>query len=356
MRGKCGLHCKQTMTTTAPVRSLKLQHESSLKKKTSKPPKKRPGVCASGNAVPAMKNLLNDCTTTKQRGDLVDYAAECVRLREQLEHVLQDHQRQSEEIVALRALAKTLKSEVEAIHDSRQHLQPSSNPAELHGQRNSHEFFKLDLQIEGLRSENEELTKKLQRINHESQDLRAMLAHQLPRYKLHAVQTRAELESVVSQLREEQTHSDKLRAQLIRLKARSVQKIQVAPPRLDSGSCHSAGLAGDKWTSTVSVSSISDTWNNAIGLQADMGRAAPGTVRGNEENIKLNSSNSDDSSIQPQKIPRASTPRIPGCTDWILPEDVSLADLVGPLTQLEDQLTQLHSALDGVKGAALSDS
>ncbi|KAF1776708.1 hypothetical protein GQ600_16395 [Phytophthora cactorum] len=55
----------------------------------------------------------------------VDHIAECQRLREQLERVLVDHQRQEEEIVALRALAKSLTEEVEAIHE-RQQLRSST--------------------------------------------------------------------------------------------------------------------------------------------------------------------------------------------------------------------------------------
>lgn len=353
VRGQCGLRCKRAIVPAAAVRPLKLQHEPSLKKKAVKSPKKRPQACAVSSAVvPAAKDLSNDCRRTEQRDDPVDYAAECVRLREQLELVLLDHQRQSEEIVALRALAKALKNEVEAIHGARQQLHPPNEPTELHGQRgSSHEFFKLDLQIEGLRIENETLTQQLQRISRESQDLRAMLAHQLPRYKLHAVQARAELQSVMSQLREEQAHSDKLRAQLVRLKARSVQRIHVAPPRLDSGQ------ASDKRTSMASVSSISNAWNNAISLQADMDHGDPGTACGAKESVQLCSSNSDRSSVQPRKMPRALAPGSPpGCADWLLPEDGSLADLVSPLTQLEHQLSQLHSALDGLKGATLSKS
>lgn len=320
VRGKCGIHSKRTMATAA-VRPQKLQAESSLKLK-AKPLKKKPQAWAS-SAVCATKDLLQDCTTT-QCDDPVDYAAECVRLREQLEHVLQDHQRQSEEIVALRALAKTLKSEVESIHASQQR-QPNE-PAELFGQRGSHEFFKLDLEIEGLRIENKELTKQLQTVYRESQGLRAMLAHQLPRYKLHAVQARAQLESVVSQLREEQAHSDKLRAQLIRFKARSTQKIHVAPPRLNTGS-----------------SRISDAWDNAINSQADMDNAEPDIRGGDKENVDGNGSCEG---ICAQVKCALKTPGSPDCKSWISLESVWFADLVGPLNQLEDQLTQLHSTLD----------
>eukprot|EP00644_Phytophthora_capsici_P001518 jgi/Phyca11/15004/fgenesh1_pg.PHYCAscaffold_10_\ len=68
-------------------------------------------------------------STQNDESDSIDHVAECQRLREQLERVMIDHQRQEEEIVALRALAKSLKQEVETIQEKQQlQIPPLSSP------------------------------------------------------------------------------------------------------------------------------------------------------------------------------------------------------------------------------------
>ncbi|RLN72942.1 hypothetical protein BBJ28_00011689 [Nothophytophthora sp. Chile5] len=155
--------------------------------------------------------------------DAVSHAAECQRLREQLERVLADHQRQEEEIVALRALARSLKEEVETIHE-RQHRQGFANSdfATIRGGvgSRSHEFFKLDVQVEQLQGENAELRNRVLISQQESKRARDCIAQQVPAYKLAAVKAHAELRCVNSQLQQERAHSDRLREQLVRCKAR----------------------------------------------------------------------------------------------------------------------------------------
>ncbi|KAE9333031.1 hypothetical protein PR003_g14225 [Phytophthora rubi] len=148
---------------------------------------------------------------------------ECQRLRQQLERVLVDHQRQEEEIVALRALAKSLKQEVEAIQE-RQQLQRSTcsdkTVAKGWQRGGSHEFFKLDVQVEKLEEENAELRRQLEDSQEELQRARAYIADKLPVYKLAAVKANAEIRCVKSQLQQEREHSDRLQKQLVKCKAR----------------------------------------------------------------------------------------------------------------------------------------
>ncbi|KAE8912992.1 hypothetical protein PF005_g18475 [Phytophthora fragariae] len=144
---------------------------------------------------------------------------ECQRLRQQLERVLVDHQRQEEEIVALRALAKSLKEEVEAIQE-RQQLQDSSDKVKGWQRGGSHEFFKLDVQIEKLEGVNAELCRQLEDSQEELQRARAYIADKLPVYKLAAVKANAEIRCVKSQLQHEREHSDRLQEQLVKCKTK----------------------------------------------------------------------------------------------------------------------------------------
>lgn len=163
---------------------------------------------------------------------------ECQRLRQQLERVLVDHQRQEEEIVALRALAKSLKEEVEAIQE-RQQLQKStcsSDKTVAKGWQRigSHEFFKLDVQIEKLEGENAELRRQLEDSQEELQRARAYIADKLPVYKLAAVKANAEIRCVKSQLQQEREHSDRLQEQLVKCKARQDDVLVRALPERGS--------------------------------------------------------------------------------------------------------------------------
>jgi chromosome segregation ATPase len=175
----------------------------------------------------AQSELLSEgCTRWSSDGSsAIDHVAECQRLREQLERVLVDHQRQEEEIVALRALAKSLKDEVEAIHE-RQQLQSStcSDKAAQGALRSSrfaaHEVFKLDVLAEELEGENAELRRQLEEAQEELRLARTCIADKLPVYKLATVKANAELRCVKSQLQQERTHSDRLQKQLVRCKAR----------------------------------------------------------------------------------------------------------------------------------------
>ncbi|GMF27418.1 unnamed protein product [Phytophthora lilii] len=153
---------------------------------------------------------------------VVDHVAECQRLREHLERVLVDHQRQEEEFVALRALAKSLKDEVEMIQEQRQYSRLTCNSSEGgRGTRpESHEFFKLDVQNEKLEGENVELRRQLKEAQEELKRVRASIAERLPVYKLAAVKANAELRCVKSQLQQERVHSDRLQKQLVRCKSR----------------------------------------------------------------------------------------------------------------------------------------
>lgn len=134
--------------------------------------------------------------------------SECSNLREQLLHALVHRQRQDDELVALRALAKSLKDQVDAIHTQQSHHSAQS-----------HEFFARDLELEQLRMENKQLQTQLGDATREIKTLRAVVERELPQLRLAAVRARAELACVASQLRDEQTHCDCLEAQLARLGA-----------------------------------------------------------------------------------------------------------------------------------------
>lgn len=158
-----------------------------------------------------------------------EHAIECQRLREQLERVLVDRQRQEDEIMALRALAKSLKEEVEEIQrqNSRHTVNSNASASRLrtlsappHKGR-PHEFFKLDVQVEELRIENASLREQLAVAKERFAQSKAFVDHQLPVYQLAAVKANAELQSVTSQLLEEQAQCDQLRRQVSRFKAQS---------------------------------------------------------------------------------------------------------------------------------------
>ncbi|KAG3118180.1 hypothetical protein PI124_g3574 [Phytophthora idaei] len=193
-------------------------------KKTAK---KRPSRDVASSILGVKKTESSSESSTKWSSDetsAVDHIAECQRLREQLERVLVDHQRQEEEIVALRALAKSLTEEVEAIHE-RQQLRSSTcrgvtivhREAQHFG---SHEFFQLDVQVEELQGENAELRRQLEHSQEGLKSARAFIAEKLPVYKLAAIKANAELRCVKSQLQKERAHSDLLQKQLVRCKAR----------------------------------------------------------------------------------------------------------------------------------------
>lgn len=156
--------------------------------------------------------------------------SESSRLREQLLHVLVDHQRQEEEIVALRALARSLKEEVEFIHKQQQsryfsHNAKHSAYGDQHEKR-PHEFFKLDLQLKQLRSENSQLRDELSDANDALDGMRVFVERELPQFKIAAVQANAELKCVKSQLDDERAHCDRLEAQVAHYKARSSAPMQ----------------------------------------------------------------------------------------------------------------------------------
>ncbi|EGZ09762.1 hypothetical protein PHYSODRAFT_361854 [Phytophthora sojae] len=146
------------------------------------------------------------------------------------------YERQEEEIVALRALAKSLKEEVKTIQ-KRQQLQSSAccdDKASVGGRQRigSHEYFKLDVQIEKLEEENAELHRQLQDSQDELQRARAYIADKLPVYKLAAVKANAELRCVKSQLQQERKQSDRLQRQLVKCKARQDDVLaRVGPER-----------------------------------------------------------------------------------------------------------------------------
>lgn len=171
------------------------------------------------------------------RGDNNDVFLECARLREQLERVLVDRARQEEEVVALRALAKSLKEEVEAIQrHSRTHqtselplrdaTKPSTCPTVFLGP--PREFFKLDEQLEELRAENTALRERLEATARKHSRLRAFVDRELREQRLAAVKATAELQSAASQLVEEQAECDRLRAQVARFQARGDDPVRVS--------------------------------------------------------------------------------------------------------------------------------
>ncbi|TMW66777.1 hypothetical protein Poli38472_014089 [Pythium oligandrum] len=198
-----------------------------------------------------------------------DDVDECERLRGELERVLLDHQRQSDEIVALRALARSLKEEVEAMHSTR----PSAfDKAPVRDGR--HEFFRLDVELDALRSENARLEKRAEEVEQELDALRDFVAHELPRHEILAVQARAALESTRTQLRAEQAQNDQLRVQLARFQARSSVRVRVTKPETaaegDEEDTHrypDSRSYGKRDDDTSSVVSIAFSTTSAVSSQ-----------------------------------------------------------------------------------------
>ncbi|KAF1323140.1 Beta-catenin-like protein, partial [Globisporangium splendens] len=180
------------VTAKAPSRTAQ---RSSAPKKTAK--SKKPKV-AKATTPSSGSGGGGGGATTRQLCDDDSENESAARLREQLLHVLVDRQRQEEEIVALRALARSLKEEVE--------------------------------QLEQLRAENARLHGELGDANRELERLRNAVNHKIPRHKVVAVQARAELECVKSQLEDEQVHCDQLRVQVAYFTARSDTPIRVSKP------------------------------------------------------------------------------------------------------------------------------
>ncbi|KAL8002560.1 hypothetical protein Plhal703r1_c15g0073761 [Plasmopara halstedii] len=160
--------------------------------------------------------------------DTFDYIAECERLRNQLERVLLNYQRQEEEVEALRTLAKSLKKEVKDIYDQQQ-LQSLANSSERGKARHaeSSNLFTLDVQIEELREENLELRHLLKKCQEQLKSARICIAQKLPAHKLAAIKANAELQCVKSQLQQERAHSDLLERQLVHFKSRQMNDVVV---------------------------------------------------------------------------------------------------------------------------------
>lgn len=215
-------HARPLLVSTAP--SL-----SAPKKKTKKKTVK-------ADDAPTRANASIEATSTTKHDQDEAPESESSRLREQLLHVLVDHQRQEEEIIALRALARSLKEEVELIHKQQTHSRAISHtkPANTYGhdKKRPHEFFKLDLQLEQLRSENSQLRHELRDANEELESLRVFVNCELPQFKIAAVQAKAELECVKSQLHDERAHCDRLEAQVAHHRARSSSSISSASSSL----------------------------------------------------------------------------------------------------------------------------
>lgn len=219
----------------AHARSLLVSTAPSLlapKKKTKKKAVKADAASTRANA------SIEATSTTKHDQDEAP-ESESSRLREQLLHVLVDHQRQEEEIIALRALARSLKEEVELIHKQQQtqtHSRAISHtkPANTYGddKKRPHEFFKLDLQLEQLRSENSQIRHELHDANEELESLRVFVNYELPQFKIAVVQAKAELECVKSQLHDERAHCDRLEAQVAHYRARSSASVSSASSSL----------------------------------------------------------------------------------------------------------------------------
>ncbi|KAF4029308.1 hypothetical protein GN244_ATG18979 [Phytophthora infestans] len=170
------------------------------------------------SSVLGLKKTESPCGSGESKA--VDHIAECQRLREQLESVLVDHQRQEEEIVALRALAKSLTQEVEVIHERQLRQSTCISDRVVHREDQHENSFKLNVQVEELQGQNEELRRQLEYSQKELKSARDRIAEKLPVYKLAAIKANAELRCVKSQLQQERDHSDLLQKQLVRCKAR----------------------------------------------------------------------------------------------------------------------------------------
>lgn len=227
-----GTHARRPVHLSVAKGTRALSAAASLAKKPKKTASKKTATTSAEaakvvNVAPVVPNVAANTLPSEARAETAAASAEneSSRLREQLLHVLVDHQRQEEEIVALRALARSLKDEVEQIHrQSRVSLAapPAAGGSDPIGseKRRPHEFFKLDLQLEQLRAENARLRDELCDANDELERLRAHVQQEVPQLKIAAVKAHAELECVTSQLRDEQAHCDRLESQIARLQAR----------------------------------------------------------------------------------------------------------------------------------------
>ncbi|KAJ0407234.1 hypothetical protein P43SY_008009 [Pythium insidiosum] len=195
-----------------------------------------------------------------QKGDS-DPRLECARLRLELERVMADHGQQKDEVVALRALARSLREQVETMQarDKRhptvvrrlpaaESLElstdgdafvawapPSPSPSPSSGSFSAacrpprgHEFFQLDLELDDLRVENESLRRQLRDVRRDRDRLRDEIARQVPRYEMEIVRVTAALESVASQLRDERAQNDAMREELAHYQAQSRMPVRCA--------------------------------------------------------------------------------------------------------------------------------
>ncbi|KAJ0411363.1 hypothetical protein ATCC90586_004349 [Pythium insidiosum] len=197
-----------------------------------------------------------------QKGDS-DPRLECARLRLELERVMADHGQQKDEVVALRALARSLREQVETMQarDKRHPTvvrrlpaaeslelstdgdafvawappSPSPSPSPSSGASaaawrppRGHEFFQLDLELDDLRVENESLRRQLRDVRRDRDRLRDEIARQVPRYEMEIVRVTAALESVASQLRDERAQNDAMRQELAHYQAQSRMPVRCA--------------------------------------------------------------------------------------------------------------------------------
>jgi hypothetical protein len=222
------VRARSTSTPPAPARSQpKLQSKGipkSVQNKVSSTTTMNPRASLVHDAV---RRAFHSTTAT---GHTVgDNVTECEQLRGELVRVMADHQRQADEIVALRALARSLKEEVESMQEAavdnealargtawkRQHsTAATSSPS-------NREFFQLDAQVDSLREENAALRARIETVEREKRELESALDSEIPRCELLAVQAQAKLESTTSQLHDEQRENDRLRSEVARYKARS---------------------------------------------------------------------------------------------------------------------------------------
>lgn len=194
------------------------------KSKTTKLKKNKDGLVGSRSCRSVKSHAsirLDDCVKDADS----PMVSECNRLSIELERVLIDHQRQSDEIVALRALARSLKEEIEEIDQNRtndnEHRYRRSKSFHQQTEPRAHEFFELDAQMDALRAENERLQNLLEETMQERDQLQIVVETDLPRYEILSVQATASLQSVTSQLHDEQKENDRLRAELSHYQAYS---------------------------------------------------------------------------------------------------------------------------------------
>ncbi|GLE01181.1 hypothetical protein PINS_up010011 [Pythium insidiosum] len=171
-----------------------------------------------------------------------------------------DHGQQQDEVVALRALARSLKDQVEAMQardvkrptvvrrlpcatDSPEpqddsdgdgdgdsfillaSASPSTSARSSAAHRRhlprGHEFFQLDIEMDELRSENDALRRQLRDMQRDRDRLRNEMAGRVPRYEMEIVRLTATLQSVASQLRDERAQNDAMRQELAHYQAQS---------------------------------------------------------------------------------------------------------------------------------------